>query len=90
MRAVPGFADVRVKRVWAGFRPGTPDELPILGPVDALSGYLNACGHFRTGIVTAPLTGAMIAALAAAEPPPFPVEPFRLARFGAVSGSRGA
>lgn len=38
-------------------------------------------GHFRTGILTAPLTGRIIAELAAGEPPPYPVEPFLLSRF---------
>src|SRR5262249_14754874 len=39
VRAIPGLARVRVKRVWSGFRPGTPDELPILGPADGVDGY---------------------------------------------------
>jgi hydrogen cyanide synthase HcnC len=84
VRAVPGLAGVTVKRTWAGLRPGTPDELPILGPVDGLDGYLNACGHFRTGILNAPLTGRIIAELAAGAPPGYPIEPFLLSRFGRV------
>jgi hydrogen cyanide synthase HcnC len=81
VRAVPALDGVGVKRVWSGFRPGSPDELPILGPVDGLDGYLNACGHFRTGILTAPLTGRIIAELAAGEPPSYPIAPFLLSRF---------
>lgn len=81
VRAVPLLARVAVKRVWSGLRPGSPDELPILGPVEGLGGYLNACGHFRTGILTAPLTGRVIAELAASERPSHPVEPFLLSRF---------
>jgi hydrogen cyanide synthase HcnC len=81
IRAVPRLAQVSVKRVWAGLRPGTPDELPILGPVDGVTGYLNACGHFRTGILNAPLTGLVIAELAAGEQPSHPIEPFLLSRF---------
>jgi hydrogen cyanide synthase HcnC len=81
IRAVPGLADVTVKRTWSGLRPGTPDELPILGPVPGVDGYLNACGHFRTGILNAPLTGALIASLAAGEEPGYPIEPFLAARF---------
>lgn len=80
VRAVPLLARAQVKRMWSGFRPGTPDELPILGPVDGVEGYLNACGHFRTGILTSPLTGLMIAELASGEPTSFPVEPFLHAR----------
>jgi hydrogen cyanide synthase HcnC len=81
IRAIPGLEDVAVKRVWSGLRPGSPDELPILGPVDGLAGYLNACGHFRTGVVNAPLTGLMLAEIAAGERPSYPVEPFLLSRF---------
>ena len=80
IRAVPGLATVAVKRVWSGLRPGTPDELPILGPVDGLRGYLNACGHFRTGILNAPLTGRTIAELAAGAVPGYPIDPFLLSR----------
>ena len=81
VRAVPFLKDVRVKRVWAGLRPGTPDELPILGPVEGLAGYLNACGHFRTGILNAPLTGLLTAEMIGGDQLSFPVEPFLLSRF---------
>lgn len=96
IRAVPSLAPVAVKRVWSGLRPGTPDELPILGPVEGLAGYLNACGHFRTGILTAPLTGLVIAELALGRCPSFPMEPFLLSRFetsgqgGRIRRSEGA
>jgi hydrogen cyanide synthase HcnC len=81
VRAVPALEKATVKRVWAGLRPGSPDELPILGPVDGLDGYLNACGHFRTGILNAPMTGLVIADLAAGAAPAHPIEPFLLSRF---------
>lgn len=81
VRAVPFLARTRIKRVWSGFRPGTPDELPILGPVDAVAGYLNACGHFRTGILTSPLTGLLLAEMLSGQPLSFPVEPFLFSRF---------
>ncbi len=81
IRAMPFLKDVRLKRVWSGLRPGSPDELPILGPVTGLNGYLNACGHFRTGILNAPLTGLVTAEMIAADQLSFPVEPFLLSRF---------
>jgi len=84
VRALPFLAQARVKRVWSGFRPGTPDELPILGPVDGFAGYLNACGHFRTGILTSPLTGLLIAELLGGETLSFPIDPFLFARFSSV------
>jgi hydrogen cyanide synthase HcnC len=88
IRALPFLAQVNVKRVWAGLRPGTPDELPILGPVEGVAGYYNACGHFRTGILNSPLTGLLLAELLSAAPPSFPIEPFLLSRF--ALGDRGA
>ena len=72
------------KRVWSALRPGTPDELPILGPVDGLTGYLNACGHFRTGILNSSLTGLLLAEIASGVPTSFPIKPFLLSRFRSV------
>jgi len=94
-RAMPFLARARVKRVWSGLRPGTPDELPILGPVEGLDGYLNACGHFRTGILTSPLTGLLIAEMASGDRPSFAIEPFLMSRLdtpaehAASDGERG-
>ena len=80
IRALPFLENVRVKRVWSGFRPGTADELPILGPVDGLEGYINACGHFRTGILTSPITGLMISELIQGEPLSHPIDAFLLSK----------
>ncbi len=80
-KAVPVLADVNIKRTWAGLRPGTPDEIPVLGPVEGLEGYINACGHFRTGILTSAVTGDIIKSLVMGTEPPVPLEPFLLSRF---------
>jgi hydrogen cyanide synthase HcnC len=82
-RAVPLLRRVRIKRLWAGLRPGTPDELPILGPVEGLAGYVNAAGGFRTGIVAAPLTGQVVAEHIAGQKPAVSLEPFLADRFHA-------
>jgi hydrogen cyanide synthase HcnC len=52
--------------------------MPILGPVDGVEGYVNACGHFRTGILTSPLTGLMIAEHISGEKLSHGMEPFLL------------
>ena len=54
-RLCPGSAEQRLETVWAGLRPGTPDDLPILG---RLPGWpaIAATGHFRNGILLAPWT----------------------------------
>ncbi len=69
---------------WAGLRPDTPDHLPILGTTP-LEGLLVAVGHFRNGILLAPLTGRLIAELALQRRCSLNLSPFRLARFLANS-----
>ena len=88
IRAVPMLSRVGIKRVWAGLRPGTPDELPVLGSVDEVSGYYNATGGFRTGIVAAPLTARVVAQCVTGEATEVDISPFLASRFGATAGSR--
>jgi glycine oxidase len=56
---IPDLAGAEIVESWAGLRPGTPDELPILGPTD-IHGLLFATGHFRNGILLAPVTAKII------------------------------
>ncbi|HIK16284.1 MAG TPA: glycine oxidase ThiO [Leptolyngbyaceae cyanobacterium M33_DOE_097] len=60
MRLVPALQDYSIQEFWWGFRPATPDELPILGasPYDNLT---LATGHYRNGILLAPITAKLIA-----------------------------
>ena len=55
----PGLAGARIEETWAGLRPDSPDHLPILGPTD-MEGLLIATGHFRSGILLAPVTASLI------------------------------
>lgn len=48
-------------RAWSGFRPATPDKTPILGPDPRAKGLWWATGHFRSGILLAPVTATLIA-----------------------------
>lgn len=57
---VPGLTDARILEDWAGLRPGTPDALPILGAT-AIPNYYVATGHFRDGILLAPVTAQVMA-----------------------------
>lgn len=86
-RAVPLLAQIGIKRVWAGLRPGTSDELPILGPMAGIAGYLNASGGFRTGIVAAPMTARLVAQSLLGERSDMPMEPFLAERFGSRAAS---
>lgn len=60
MRLYPELRDFPIQECWWGFRPATPDELPILGssPVENLT---LATGHYRNGILLAPITAMLIA-----------------------------
>jgi glycine oxidase len=58
-KLVPGLDKARVEETWAGLRPDSPDHLPIIGPTDA-EGLLIATGHFRSGMLLAPITARLI------------------------------
>jgi glycine oxidase len=77
---VPKLADARILENWAGLRPGTPDALPILGAT-ATSGYYVATGHFRDGILLAPITAEVMSAVIEGRRPEFDLTPFSPARF---------
>ena len=66
---VPGVLELELEEVRAGLRPATPDNLPAIGH-GTVDGLLWAAGHFRNGILLAPLTAGLIAAAAAGEPLP--------------------
>ncbi len=54
------IADLPVADTWAGLRPRAPDGLPVLGPCGEIDGLFCATGHYRNGILLAPLTGELI------------------------------
>lgn len=57
---VPSLENLQVTERWVGFRPGTPDGLPVVGPTEAENLWI-AGGHFRNGILLAPLTAELMA-----------------------------
>jgi glycine oxidase len=59
LQLAPALADAQIAETWAGLRPDPPDHLPIIGPTD-LEGLLIATGHFRSGILLAPITAQLI------------------------------
>jgi glycine oxidase len=81
VRLAPPLADATFVRAWAGLRPGSPDHQPILGPVPGLEGVSLAVGHFRNGILLAPITGELLAQHVLGQPTTLPLGPFSLARF---------
>lgn len=55
----PALAAAEIVETWSGLRPGTPDDLPILGPTD-IDGLQIATGHYRNGILLTPITAKLI------------------------------
>ncbi len=64
VQLVPSIADAQVEATWAGLRPGTPDDNPYIGAVPGLDGLIAATGHFRAGLILAPITSEIVAELA--------------------------
>jgi glycine oxidase len=58
-RAIPATEDLAIDEAWAGFRPGSPDDAPILGP-SGVDGLILATGHYRNGILLTPVTASLI------------------------------
>jgi glycine oxidase len=69
---------------WAGLRPGTLDGRPLIGRLPHAPNVVIAAGHYRNGILLAPVTGEAVAALLAGEAPPVPLDAFDPLRFAAV------
>ena len=61
----PAISSLSVVDSWAGLRPRAPDELPIIGKTNETEGLVFATGHYRNGILLAPITGELIAGLIA-------------------------
>lgn len=79
-RAVPAIEELPIAETWVGFRPGSRDDAPILGPAP-VAGLVYATGHHRNGILLAPVTADGIAALildGALDPA---IRPFGIERF---------
>jgi glycine oxidase len=62
LAVAPALSSFAVVETWAGLRPATQDGKPYLGAT-AIDGYVVATGHFRNGILLAPVTGRSIADL---------------------------
>jgi len=78
-RVVPSIAEMELQEAVARLRPGTPDNAPLVGQ-STLPGLVIACGHFRHGILLAPLTAAAVAASVMGREPPATMAPFDPAR----------
>jgi glycine oxidase len=79
-RLIPSFAQAKIAEAWTGLRPGSPDNLPMLGEF-ALHGYFAATGHYRDGILLAPVTAEVLCSLILDGRSLLPLEQFSPQRF---------
>jgi glycine oxidase len=79
-RLIPQFAEAKIAEAWTGLRPGTPDNLPLLGATGT-SGYFAATGHYRDGILLTPVTAEVMCALLLDGKTPVPLDRFSPRRF---------
>ena len=79
-RMVPAIKEARILEAWAGLRPGSPDSLPIMGPASLPGAYV-ATGHFRNGILLAPITAALMSELIQGKTPQIDIQAFSPSRF---------
>ena len=76
----PMLGSAELIETWAGLRPGTPDDLPILGATET-RGLWIATGHYRNGILLAPATARLFREIISGAEPSFYVERFSPLRF---------
>jgi glycine/D-amino acid oxidase-like deaminating enzyme len=74
-----------ILETWTGLRPGTPDGLPILGPSD-IPGVYYATGHYRNGVLLAPITATIIADLIEGRKTAVDIKPHSPSRFRTNEG----
>jgi len=79
-RAVPGIEELAVAETWVGFRPGSRDDAPMLGP-SGIDGLVLATGHHRNGVLLTPLTAEVVSIYVLTGHLPEPARPFTPERF---------
>lgn len=79
-KVVPKIGEMRIHDAWAGLRPASPDKLPILGET-ALPGYFAATGHYRDGIMLAPITAEVVTKMITGSDIKFDLQPISPSRF---------
>ncbi len=81
IRAFPCLENAHLIRSFAGFRPYTPDNMPILGEIPFVEGLYIAAGHEGDGVALAPVTGKLMAELITNQQVEVDLSPFSFARF---------
>jgi glycine oxidase len=89
LELAPALADAKIVEEWSGLRPGTPDQLPIIGPTD-IAGLWLATGHYRNGILLAPATARIMRDWIVTGKSNFNAESFSPLRFTAANSQQHA
>jgi glycine oxidase len=84
----PGLEASTIVDSWAGFRPHAPDDLPVLGAAADTGGLFYATGHYRNGVLLAPITAEIIAEAVVNRKSPRRLESFSPDRFRLAAVSR--
>jgi glycine oxidase len=83
-RAVPGIEELAIDEMWAGFRPGSRDDAPMLGP-SPVAGLVLATGHHRNGILLTPVTADAVSRYILSGEVDDAIRPFAIGRFAATA-----
>jgi glycine oxidase len=74
------LANLPIGEIWTGLRPATPDGLPVIGK-SAIEGLIYATGHYRNGILLAPVTARSVGSVMSEKPAPTALGAFAPSRF---------
>jgi glycine oxidase len=87
-RALPGIEELPIDEMWVGFRPGSRDDAPILGP-GSIDGLVYATGHHRNGILLTPVTADAVSEFVLGGRVPDVIAAFGPGRFARPLARRG-
>jgi len=78
---LPELTGQTIQREWMGYRPSTPDSLPVIGRSPRCRNVYYAFGHGHLGLTLSAITAKLIAAIVSERPEPFDINPYRINRF---------
>jgi len=80
-KLLPGIEANSIQREWMGFRPSTPDSLPVIGRSPRCRDVFYAFEHGHLGLTLSAITAQLIAGIVSDRPDPFDITPYRIGRF---------
>ena len=80
-KVLPGMAHDAVQREWMGYRPSTPDSMPVIGRSPSCASVFYAFGHGHLGLTLSAITAQLISGIVSGDTDPFDMVPYRINRF---------